>query len=89
MHAAPQRPQLRASLWVLTHAPMQQAAPPGHCIPQAPQWDALVSVSAQVPSQHVWPTPQGRVSLHPATQVPPRQRVPGAQWSSAVQPTQV
>jgi hypothetical protein len=59
-----------------------------HTAPQAPQWSVLAAVSTQPPLQHARPAAQGWASLQPGTHSLPRQRVPGAQWLSAVQATQ-
>ncbi len=59
-----------------------------HTAPQPPQWSVLAAVSTQPPLQHARPAAQGWASLQPGTHSLPRQRVPGAQWLSAVQATQ-
>ena len=80
--AMPQPPQLRASLWVLEHTPLQNVVPvpqawqcdathtwlAGHVVPHVPQFVRSVVGSVQTPPQVVPRPPAALVQRHaPAT----------------------
>jgi len=80
-----------------THAPTAQRPPVHagvalgrlHCVPHAPQFEALVWVLTHALPQHISPAGHPRPGPQPMTHAPSRQSWPMGQWSSCAHCAQV